>query len=87
MGVTWATFPTSSSACMILLILATGNLVFTSMPPLALEERTAPDFRVFLVWISGTGSGANCHPGDGSATLDRVRRVMSEKELSKGCVA
>ena len=31
-GVTCATFPTSSSACMIRLILATGNFVFTSIP-------------------------------------------------------
>ena len=31
-GVTCATFPTSSSACIIRLILATGNFVFTSIP-------------------------------------------------------
>ena len=31
-GVTCATFPTSSSACIIRFILATGNFVFTSMP-------------------------------------------------------
>lgn len=31
-GVTCATLPTSSSACMILLIRATGNFVFTSIP-------------------------------------------------------
>lgn len=30
-GVTWATLPTSSSACMMRFMRATGNLVFISM--------------------------------------------------------
>lgn len=35
-GVTWATFPTSSSACMMRFIRAVGNFVFTSMPPVSI---------------------------------------------------
>lgn len=49
MGVTCATFPTSSSACIILFILATGNFVLTSISDAALVlEPSCPPRFAFL---------------------------------------
>ena len=81
MGVTCATLPTSSSACMMRLIRAVGNLVRISMPPregsLGEEEAAAAAAEGALVFESGASSTMadaveddwGCFASDGGALV------------------
>lgn len=49
-GVTWATFPTSSSACMMRFMRAVGNFVFTSTPPVSIFCMLIAGIE-FMLWL------------------------------------
>ena len=60
-GVTCATLPTSSSACIMRLIRATGNLVLTSIPaPGRVSGASSRIGATDMVTDSGIGASSGC---------------------------